>query len=125
MVRRIGIVLATLALVVGGSATPAAAGPSVLGHWEATDSFDESYMWMVRYSDLWTYSLDYDTSVCGVGLAKIYGPSTNIDSTHFKAKWEISCASSGAFGPYIVYFTVLPGGDLLDSNGTYWHRSAV
>lgn len=118
--RKLGVVVAVSGLMVAGLAAPAAAGPAVIGAWAATD-VDGSNLKLVMFEDLYTYSLDDDATVCGGGMAKIYGPAHYINRRQFVATWTVACASGGVFGPYDVTFAHLRDGGLRDSLGVTWY----
>lgn len=124
MARRISVVVLTAALLLAGAAAPAAARPMVVSAWEAVD-IDGSNLSLVVYADGWTYSLDDDTSVCGGGMAKVYGPGTldlNLNLT--SAEWMVSCASGPLVGPFHVRFrTGTPPVVMRDSVGVTWYRT--
>ena len=123
MVRRISVAVVAAALLLVGAATPAAAA-TVVSSWAATD-IDGSNLWLVVYDDGWTYSLDDDASVCGGGIAKIYGPGV-LDSGDnlLSAQWMVSCANGPLVGPFNVAFrTSRPPMFMRDTTGVLWHRT--
>jgi len=125
MIRRISVAVLAAALILVGTATPAAARPVVVSAWEAVD-LDGSNLWLVVYGDGWTYSLDDDASVCGGGLAKVYGPGTlDPDQNLTSADWTVSCASGPVLGPFHVRFrTSTPPLVMRDSMGVIWLRTS-
>ena len=125
MVRRISVAVLTAALLLAVAATPAAAAPMVVSTWKAIDT-DGSNLSLVVYSDGWTYSLDDDASICGGGMAKVYGPGTlDLLQNLTSADWVVSCASGPLLGPFHVTFvTTTPPRAMFDSLGVIWRRTS-
>lgn len=122
MVRRIAAVLAAAIMVLVGAVSPAAAAPVMISFWRAID-VDGSNLTLAVYDDGWTYSLDDDTSVCGGGLAKVYGPGVLDDAGNLlAADWTVSCASGPLVGPFQVKFSPFRRGTMIDSTGVVWFR---
>lgn len=110
-----------MTLVFGFAAPASAASP--IGYWRAIDT-DGSYLKLIVYSDYYTYSLDEWASVCGGGLAKIYGPGTYYArSRKLLVDWTVSCASGPLLGPYPVTLIWDGANTMHDSTGVTWHRA--